>query len=449
MPDPTRDGCPVPSRLEFLGGFESTYMPRHDVDVLESSGHLERRNADLRLAADLGLRRVRYPVRWHRVEETRGRFDWADTDRAFEALTAVGLQPIVDLLHHTSYPRWLTGGFADRDFSPAYLRFVEAFLRRYPWVQEVTLHNEPFTNCFLGGHEGFWPPHLNGLDGFLACLRQVVPSLAEASRMLRELAPHARHVHVDTCERAVGLDSWGERKAAVCNDRRFIVLDLLLGRVADERRPFVRQLLEAGGEDLLTSQPGYVDVLGLDYYAHQEWSYDGGSGHQPSRRPAGLASLILEYGERYGLPMLLTETNLRGAASDRVTWLKHTLEQCEIARSQGADLTGYCWYGVVDSVDWNSLCRRHDGCIDPVGVFWIDQHHDRKESVMSEAYRRAAAGAAAAELPAYRFTPQVAAHLLHLLPLMDHYDWRDPRPEDTAMIDNGIVRTLKRMQEAA
>ena len=34
----------------------------------------------------------------------------------------------------------------------------------------------------------------------------------------------------------------------------------------------------------------------------------------------------------------------------------------------GAPLGGYCWFPFVDSVDWNSLLARADGCIDPVGV---------------------------------------------------------------------------------
>ncbi|HEY8678359.1 MAG TPA: hypothetical protein VIN39_06980 [Candidatus Dormibacteraeota bacterium] len=28
--------------MEFIGAFESTYLPRHDIDVLETTGHTRR-----------------------------------------------------------------------------------------------------------------------------------------------------------------------------------------------------------------------------------------------------------------------------------------------------------------------------------------------------------------------------------------------------------------------
>jgi hypothetical protein len=60
---------------EILTGFESTYALRHDRDVCESNRHIERRCEDVDLLAATGVRRVRYPVRWHRVEEVPGRLD--------------------------------------------------------------------------------------------------------------------------------------------------------------------------------------------------------------------------------------------------------------------------------------------------------------------------------------------------------------------------------------
>jgi beta-glucosidase/6-phospho-beta-glucosidase/beta-galactosidase len=254
--------------LEFIGAFESTYMPDHDVDVLETSGHTTRWREDLEALGDLGVTRVRYPVRWHRVEARPGAFEWDQTDRVLTWMLERGFEPIVDLVHHTSYPRWLRQGFADNCFAAAYLRYCEAFARRYDWVEEYTLFNEPLATLFLSGHEGVWPPRRRGLDGLLALYRRVLPALTAASRLFRDLLPDARHVWVDTCEGHTPLDAASAPYAELCNDRRFFVLDLFLGRVdRAERRPFVEALLAAGGEDLLQIEPGSIDVLGLDYYA--------------------------------------------------------------------------------------------------------------------------------------------------------------------------------------
>jgi len=67
--------------MELLGAFESTYQPTHDVDVADSTGHIRHWREDLDLLASCGVRALRYPVRWHRIEEREGHFDWGATDR--------------------------------------------------------------------------------------------------------------------------------------------------------------------------------------------------------------------------------------------------------------------------------------------------------------------------------------------------------------------------------
>ncbi len=418
--------------IEVIGGFESTYLPRHDVDVAETSDHVRRWREDLDLLVACGVRRLRYPVRWHRIEARAGVFDWAATDEVLGHLHDHGMVPIVDLLHHTSYPRWLKRGFADRRFGDAYRRYVEAFCRRYPWVQEYTLYNEPFTTLFLCGHEGIWPPHRRGVGGFVALAANVLPAVADASRACRELLPNARHVYVDTCEHASAATPAAQRIADMANDRRFFLLDLFLGHPLAPDRPFVAQVLAAGGEALLAIAAGHVDVVGLDYYAHNQWHYldATGRGIRPSPQPLALAALMAQYWERYRRPVILGETNIRGFAPDRASWLKHTLEQCEQAVGAGVPVEGYCWFPFVDSCDWDSTLTRADGHLDPVGVYWLDDDRNRHASSMSAAYTLAAHGHSAADLPAYRFQPPVDTQLRGWLPFMSHWLWRDPPPAE-------------------
>lgn len=412
--------------MDFLGAFECSYMPAHDVDVIETSQHDVRRKQDLDLVAACGISRVRYPVRWHRIETVQGEYDWNETDEVLGYLGEHGFRPVVDLLHHTAYPRWLTG-FDDPRFGSAYLSFCERFARRYPGVAEYTLFNEPFTTMFLCGHEGIWPPYGRGMESFVTLCLNVLPSFFEATRMYRDLLPAASHVYVEPCEGHSAAVVSGNEWSKLANDRRFFIVDRLLGQPIVDGAPFVRALETAGGERLLELSPGHLDVLGLDYYAHMEWSHaDDGVGTCPSVTPIGLAGLILQYWERYQVPLILGETNIRGYASDRASWLKYTLEQCELAQEAGADLGGYCWYPFIDSLDWDSLLRNADRHIDPVGVYWLDEKLDRQASVMSESFRRAASGARSSELPAYRFQPPTDRWLKGLLPQMSHWDWQDP-----------------------
>ncbi len=418
--------------------------------MAETTGHVARWRSDLELLTECGVTRVRYPVRWHRVEQERGRFDWRATDDVLAWMRDQGLRPILDLCHHTSYPRWLKRGFVDRRFAASYLRYVEAFAARYPWVEEYTLFNEPFTTFLLCGEMGVWPPHMHGLKGFLTVARSVLPALTEASRALRDLLPTARHFYVDACERATAAVPEARRPAEVANDRRFFVLDLFLGRPLDPDRPFVAEVLAAGGRPLLEEvEPGSVDVLGLDYYAHNQWQYldAGGRGLVSSPDPGSLADLIGEYWDRYRLPCAIGETNIRGFAPDRASWLKYTLEQCETAQDRGVPIDGYCWFPFVDSCDWDSVLVRCEGNVDPVGVYWLDERLERRASSMSATYARAATGTPAADLPAYRFQPPVAGWLAGWLPQMAHWDWKEPPAHEVVVQARADDRIARRIRE--
>ncbi len=415
--------------IEMVGAFETTYLPGHDRDIAETTEHDVRWRQDLTLLEGVGVTRLRYPLRWHRIEAREGEYNWRTTDEVLGHVHDQGMRPIIDLVHHTSYPRWLRGGFADQRFGDAYLRFADAVARRYPWVREYTLFNEPFSTLFLAGHEAIWPPYLRGPEGFVELMANVLPAVAEASRMYRALLPEARHVYIDTCEHHYAGDHAAAGYTEMANDRRFFVLDLFLGSTPPESR-FVPLVLEAGGERLFDIEPCQIDVLGLDYYAHCQWQFhgDGKGGVVPASAPIPLGAQILEYWERYGLPCMLSETNIRGFASDRATWLKYTLEQCELAVAAGVPFEGYCWFPFVDSADWDSLLFRCEGNIDPVGVYWLDERLDRRASSMSRSYALAASGVPSARLPAYRLQEPVATWLEGYLRHMQHWTWQLPPP---------------------
>lgn len=414
----------------FVGGFESTYHPASGVDALEVTGHVARYVEDLDQLFGAGVRHLRYPLRWHRIEAEPGVYDWDETDRVLGTLRERGAVPIVDLVHHTSYPDWLTDGFRDERFGPAFVRYATAVADRYPWLAAYTLFNEPFATLFLAGHQALWPPYDHGVAGFRRLLLSVLPALAEAAAVWRTALPEAHHVWVDTAEHHVGTGP-GAPYAELANDRRHVVLDLALGHDLDVGRPFLHELVADGGDALLALPPLRVDVLGLDYYGHSEWFYDEHGGHAPSPHPVGLAEVAQQYWDRYGLPLMLTETNVRGLPSDRTTWLRYTLEQYELALSRGVPLHGYCWFPQVDSADWDSLLARCAGRPDPVGVLSLEPDGTRRRTEFTDAWERAAAGLPTDRLPAVRFQPPCDAQLAGLSATLAHWPWRDPGPAQT------------------
>ncbi|HEX8498163.1 MAG TPA: family 1 glycosylhydrolase, partial [Actinomycetales bacterium] len=410
----------------LVAGFESTYLPAYGVDSLDVTDHARLWRQDLDDVRAAGVRHLRYPLRWQQIEREPGRFDWSHTDQVLNHLRDNGFVPIVDLVHHTTYPDWLQDGFRGPDFGPAMERYAEAVAVRYPWLPAYTLFNEPFATLFLAGHEGLWPPYDRGMPGFVRLLSSVLPALSASARCWRELLPDAHHVWVDTAEHHAGTGAQADY-VRLANDRRHVALDLAIGHDLDPgTRPFLRQLVEAGGEHLLSLQPLQVDVLGLDYYCHSEWLYDDDGAHAPSPEPIGFAEVAQQYADRYGLPMMMSETNVRGLPTDQVTWLRYALEEYELAVERGLPMHGLCWFPQVDSADWDSLLARCAGRFDPVGVRALRQDGTRVRTELTAAWEAVAAGATSADLPAYRLQSPCDSQLASVVERLAHWPWQDP-----------------------
>ena len=415
------------AHFEFLTGFEGTHIFGSGWDVLETTEHTTRFPEDLERLAKDGLKSFRACIPWHRIEGEKGVYDWRWTDAYLTLARSLGLDPIADPLHHTSFPDWLAGGFADPEFGPRYLAFLQAFARRYPQVTRYTIINEPFVTAWFCGHCAVWHPRQEGYEGFVPMLLAVSKTICEASALLTELVPGARFMHAESCERHSALDEESLAAAEHGNTMRFCVLDLILGRV-DRDHPLHGLLARFGmGERDVAwfkGHPARVDVLGLDYYSHSEiaWTKHGRATTHPV---AGFASVALDYAERYRCPVMLSETNLRGTVADRIAWLRFMVEQSATLQEKlkAIDLTfeGFCWYPYIDSTDWCSLVCDASRAIDPQGIYWLDASFDRKPSELSEIYAALARGTMGPrDIPARPFEDAVldGRGVRNFLPLM-------------------------------
>src|ERR687889_540123 len=129
--------------LELWGGVECTVNRVGDrfFDQMEWSRHAARLDDLDRLAA-LGLTTIRQPVLWERLEprqpETIG-WDWADA--RLGRIRALGLRPIVGLVHHGSGPAYTS--LVDPQFPDLLAGYARRVADRFPWVTDWTPVNEP------------------------------------------------------------------------------------------------------------------------------------------------------------------------------------------------------------------------------------------------------------------------------------------------------------------
>jgi beta-glucosidase/6-phospho-beta-glucosidase/beta-galactosidase len=420
--------------LKIISGFESTHMFGTGKDVLQTTRHTEFYREDLELVNLAGIDLLRYSAPWHSIEKTRGVYDWSWLDQALGCMRELGIQPILDPLHHTSFPEWLRGGFANPNFVEAYLQFVTALAERYPWIKHYTVINEPFVTTWFCGHAGKWHPRRRGNRNFVPMILNVVKAINLVSRMLVETIPDVKLIHVDAAEKHRAADKESEAHACFSNNVRFLVPDLILGRVGEDHAlyPYLNHF-GATPEEIswFAENPARIDILGLDYYSHCELEWSKKGRIYPNVTPEGFVPTALDFATRYNLPVMLTETNIRGYVSDRISWLKFMIEQCEQLETKlaplGIPFEGFCWYPFIDSTDWDSLVTKANGNIDPQGIYWLDKDLNRHASELSDIFSALAWGQITSkDIPAYRFQAPLDNILKGFFPLMQHWEWKEP-----------------------
>jgi hypothetical protein len=260
-------------------------------------------------------------------------------------------------------------------------------------------------------------------------------AISRISRMLKETIPGVQLIHVDASEQHKAVDKESQPFADLMNNMRFLVQDMVLGDI-NETHPLYHYLHEYGAttERLkwFVEQPAVIDVIGLDYYSHSELEWGKRGRVFPGLTPEGFVSVAKDYVNHFKLPIMLSETNIRGFVEDRISWLKYMVEQCEILEDwlvpQDIPFKGFCWYPFIDSTDWCSLVTKANCNIDPQGIFWLDcRSKKRNPSELSEIYKALALGQITSkDIPAYLFREPLDKQLVNFLPMMDHWQWREP-----------------------
>jgi hypothetical protein len=108
-----------------------------------------------------------------------------------------------------------------------------------------------------------------------------------------------------------------------------------------------------------------VDVVGWNFYPHNQWYYQGPTipmGHHEYRP---LADMLVEVAERYAKPLFISETGAEG--SGRPAWLHYVCDEVRTAKRRGADVRGICIYPVTAYPGWDNSRHCQVGLFSPVG----------------------------------------------------------------------------------
>jgi beta-glucosidase len=353
--------------LTWILGIEDTCVYPVDpaataLDEHELTGHTANWRSDLALARELGATAVRYGVSWPLVHVAPEEYDWALLDEVIPyAVDELGLTIIADLVHYGT-PRWLEGSFADPGYPAANDAFAAAFASRYrSRVRHFTPLNEPVTTASFCGLRGIWPPALRGWEGWVAVAVPMALGMVRATAAIRAVHPQAVIVHVEAST-LIGTDDPAlDDHAELLRGVGWLPTDLIMGLV-DAAHPLHAWLLSKGADaadlEWLTANPAAPDIIGVNYYPDltprrlaivdgevAQVSYDGGA--------SGLGEALAAFGERYGLPLAVTETSIEGDDERRTRWVRDSAREVRRVIAQGGDVRGYTWWPLFDFVDWS------------------------------------------------------------------------------------------------
>lgn len=358
---------PAPESFVWAAGIEDTVITEpwpatgRALDEYALTGHTRRWAEDFALMARLGVGAARYGIPWHEVNPAPGRWDWELADRRLDRLLALGIEPIVDLVHY-GVPSWLAGGFLAPDF-PARMaefaaRLAERFRGRVRWYTPL---NEPRITAWYCGRLGWWPPARRGWRGFVAVLLGLCRGICATVAALRAVDPEIVDVQVDATDAYSSADPQLAAEVELRAQVGFLALDLVTGQVVPGHALHVWLLRHgATAGDLAWFQEHAVRdpaVVGINLYPlFSNKVLRRSVGGLRLRMPYGDGSLVTRLGEaywrRYRRPVMITETASAGPVARRAAWLAQSVAAVRGLRERGVPLVGYTWWPLFALVGW-------------------------------------------------------------------------------------------------
>lgn len=335
----------------FQAGFECSSHRRRDgvrLDLIRATGHDRHVLQDYLTCRTLGFGTIRDGLRWHLIETSPGRYDWSSWLPALEAAEAAGVQIIWDLLHYGS-PDCLdpcSGDLPERftAFALAALEVHQSVSGRPPLV--CPLNEINFLSWAVD--DGYFP--MAGARQRGGFKEELVRTAISAAKAIKQRWPAARIVGAEPLIHIAPHDRRRQTVRAAQNNLHgmYEAYDWIMGIA----RP------DLGGDRSL------VDVIGWNFYPHNQWYCEGPTipmGHHEYRP---LADMLLDMAERYGKPMFLAETGAEG--SGKPSWLHYVCNEVREAMRRGADIRGICWYPITAYPGWDNSRHAEAGLLSTV-----------------------------------------------------------------------------------
>jgi beta-glucosidase len=371
----------------FATGIENSYPTIANgvrVDQMEKCRHYELWEDDLHLVRELGLKNLRWGPPLHRTFVGPGTYDWEWCDEVMDAMQAMDIYPILDLCHF-GVPDWL-GNFQNPDFANYFAEFALACAARYPYVKYWTPINEILITTLFSAKYGWWNEMLVSDESFVRATLNVCRANILAMQAILKHVPEAIFIQSESSEYTHPSEPSLMKAANFYNERRFIPLDLTYGHQvsATMYRYMTRNgMTEADYDFFMNQNYRFRCIMGTDYYVTNEHLLLPDGTTVASGEFFGYYVIAKQYFDRYGLPLMHTETNIREEEGS-IQWLSKEWNTLLRLRQDGVPIVGFTWYSLTDQIDWDIALREERNQVHPVGLYDLN----RQQRKVGREYRR-------------------------------------------------------------
>ena len=381
-------------RLGFLPNWPKIKARAEDpANYISDNGvdHYHRYPEDFKLAKQVGLNAFRFGVEWSRIESIEGRFNKEAINhykRYIAELKSYGIQPVINLWHWT-VPVWFEdqGGFTKKRNIAYFVRFVERIARELviPCKVVITINE---ANSYIGMTfvEGEWPPRQRSLLKAYKVYRNLAIAHREVYKLLKRRdpslvigaahqcnnnQPKRPHNLLDKLVAAsanYGWNWWWLNRIRDCQDFvgfNYYFTDYFHGITRKNPHHHIRthRTNQRGlHRHRRHNPPGPLNDLG--------WYME----------PDSIYKVIMQIARRYQKPIIITETGVADEADKyRQWWMEETIKATERANREGANVSGYFYWSLLDNFEWST------GWWPKFGLVSVDRQQGMKRSVRPSA----------------------------------------------------------------
>jgi beta-galactosidase len=361
--------------------------------------HYRRWADDIELMASLGLESYRFSIAWPRVQpDGSGPVNQAGLDfyrRLVDGLRERGIRPMATLFHW-DLPQALQdqGGWENRDVAKRFADYAQIMFDALDVPAWITI-NEPKTVVDAGYRQGVHAPGFRDDARAFVALHHLLLAHGLAVRALRAsggdraIGPALNLSPVYPADAPSGGPRDDTLEDAVRHvdglENRLYLDPVLKGRYPADtlrwiaaRSPMPERIAD-GDMEIIGER---VDLLGVQYYTPHYVTATGERAYRHPRsqawwqeiHPEGLYDLLVRLARDYGdVPLVITENGMPaadeadrdGAVRDpwRVDFLRGHLDAVRRAVADGARVTGYHVWSLLDNFEWAEGYRQRWGLV--------------------------------------------------------------------------------------